>query len=301
MAVGKGGRSDARPLPFSDGVNHRFVDLPDLRMHVAEAGAGPPIILLHTVFQHWYAWRHVMPVLARHYWVICPDLRGCGWTDAPSHGYEKEALAADVVDLIAALGLERVRLVGHSLGGLVGFLVALRHPERVDQLLAVGVTHPWPTWQRVLPRAHRSWYQWLAASPGLGPWVVRNCPGLTRWVLRGTSPRPDAWPDDVVGAFAAPLADPSRALAVAAMYRVLLLHELVPILRGRYRSLRLRPPTLLLLGGRDWFFSPSVAEGYEPYADDLRLEILPEAGHFIPEEDPALLADRTLRFFGEGG
>ena len=104
-----------------DGASHRVVDLPGLRVHVAEAGRGDPVVLLHTVFEHWYAWRHVIPRLATRYRVICPDLRGCGWTDAPRHGYEKESLAADVVNLLDALGLDKVRLVGHSLGGLVAF------------------------------------------------------------------------------------------------------------------------------------------------------------------------------------
>jgi pimeloyl-ACP methyl ester carboxylesterase len=283
-----------------DGASHRFVELPGLRVHLAEAGHGDPVVLLHTVFEHWYAWRHVVPRLAMRYRVICPDLRGCGWTDAPPRGYEKESLASDVVRLLDALGLDRVRLVGHSLGGLVAFLVALRHPRRVDQLMVVGVTHPWPRPAPLLRRLHRNWYQLLVAAPALGPWMLAKRPQLTRWVLRGTSPSPEAWPDDVVNAFASRLTDPSRALAVSRMYRTLLLRELLPLLRGRYRGLSLEPPALLLLGAKDYFFPTSALAGYEPFARRLRVDVVAEAGHFIPEENPALFCERVLEFFEEG-
>ena len=72
-----------RALPVLKGVEHRFVDLPGLRMHVAEAGSGRPLLLLHGFPQHWWEWRKVIPELAQHYRVIVPDLRGAGWTDAP--------------------------------------------------------------------------------------------------------------------------------------------------------------------------------------------------------------------------
>ena len=127
--------------PHIDGVTHRFVDAGGLRMHVAEAGPedGEVIVLLHGWPQHWYEWRHQIPELAKHYRVICPDLRGFGWSDAPSSGYEKETLAEDIVNVLDALGLERVKLVGHDWGGWCGFLICLNHPERVERFLNFSV------------------------------------------------------------------------------------------------------------------------------------------------------------------
>src|SRR5919106_1697015 len=80
-------------MPEVPGVEHRFVEANGLRMHVAEAGDGDPVVMLHGWPQHWYEWRHLIPPLAAQYRVICPDLRGLGWTDAPPRGYEKENLA----------------------------------------------------------------------------------------------------------------------------------------------------------------------------------------------------------------
>jgi pimeloyl-ACP methyl ester carboxylesterase len=107
----------SRDLPHVDGVEHRFLELPGLRVHVAEAGEGEPLVMLHGWPQHWYEWRHLIPSLAKRYRVICPDLRGLGWTDAPPSGYEKEELASDVLALLELLGLDRVKLVGHDWGG----------------------------------------------------------------------------------------------------------------------------------------------------------------------------------------
>ncbi|MBJ7291840.1 alpha/beta fold hydrolase, partial [Williamsia sp.] len=107
-----------RPLPHVDGVEHQYVDAGPLRMHVAVAGPAdaPPLLLLHGWPQHWYLWRDVIPAVSDRYRVIAPDLRGFGWTDAPPGGYRKERLATDILALLDALGIDRVRLVGHDWG-----------------------------------------------------------------------------------------------------------------------------------------------------------------------------------------
>ena len=89
-------RGSAVLMPQVAGVSHRFIQAGRLRVHVAEAGAGPPVILLHGQFQHWYAWRGVVPALAAAgFRLICPDMRGHGWTETPGSGYGTADLAAD--------------------------------------------------------------------------------------------------------------------------------------------------------------------------------------------------------------
>jgi pimeloyl-ACP methyl ester carboxylesterase len=287
------------PQPEVDGVDHEFIDARGLRMHVAVAGEGEPVVLIHTSFQHWYAWRHVIPALALRYRVICLDLRGCGWSDAPAEGYEKEAMAADVRDLLDAMGLERVRLIGHGFGGLIGFLVCLLHPERISSYLAIGILHPWPRIDASsAPRLWRSWYQALVASPGLGPWVIRTRPSFLDWLFRGTSPRKEAWSDADIDRYREVLRDQRRARAMSLAYRVFLAREFWPLVRGKYQALRLPTPTLLLFGTRDYFFPAGALAGSEPYAEDLRVELLEGEGHFVPEENPELVSARALDFLG---
>ena len=131
-------------IPHVTGVAHEFVDAGGLRTHVATAGHGPPVVLLHGWPQHWYEWRDVIPLLAPHARVICPDLRGFGWTDVPERGYEKDQLKRDVLALLDALELERVTFAGHDWGGYVGFMLALDHPDRIESFLALNVLPPWP-------------------------------------------------------------------------------------------------------------------------------------------------------------
>ena len=110
----------------ASGVTHRWVDVAGLSVHVAEAGAGPPLLLLHAWPQHWFCWRRVVP-LSDRYRLIMPDLRGHGRSGAPRRGYEKEQLATDLLTLLDTLELDKVGLVGHDWGGWTGFWPVFGH------------------------------------------------------------------------------------------------------------------------------------------------------------------------------
>jgi pimeloyl-ACP methyl ester carboxylesterase len=277
----------ALPLPHLDGVEHRYVDAGGLRMHVAEAGAGDPLVLLHGWPQHWWEWRGLIPRLAESHRVICPDLRGLGWSDAPARGYEKEQLADDVLALLDALELDRVRLIGHDWGGYVGFLLCIRRPERFERFVALNTGHPFvPVDLRALSTMWRFWYQWLIATPGLGKAVVRR-----GFMLRA------GWTPEEHECFAAPLREPARAAATVQIYRTFQTRDLPAIARGRYRRERLRTPTLFLHGADDSVIRPALLRGFDAHADDMRLELVEGVGHFIADEQPDLVAERALEFF----
>jgi pimeloyl-ACP methyl ester carboxylesterase len=287
-----------RPFPPLEGVEHRYVEAGGLRFHVAEAGSGDPLVMLHGWPQHWYEWRHQIPELAKHYRVICPDLRGFGWSDAPPSGYDKETLAEDMVSVFDALGLERVKLVGHDWGGWCGFIICLNHPERVERFLALNIPPPWgKTDLRTFAAIWRFWYQALIATP-LGRWVMENRPGFVSYIIRGTSPDKDAFSEEELAAFTEPLREPARANATMQLYRTFLLREFPAIARGAYNDKRLRTPTLLMFGTKDFAISTAFLRGYEPYVDDFTLELVPDCGHFIEEEKPQLVTERALEFFG---
>src|SRR5262245_42103548 len=81
------------PMPIVEGVTHHMVEAGGLNFHVAEVGDGSPVLMLHGFPQHWYAWRKVIPLLPGCR-LICPDLRGFGWSDAPRRGYDVSTLTA---------------------------------------------------------------------------------------------------------------------------------------------------------------------------------------------------------------
>ena len=131
-------------MPHVDGVTHRDVEAAGIRFHVAEAGEGEPVVLLHGWPQNWYCWRKVMPLLAPERRVICPDMRGFGWSDAPPGRYDKQTMADDLIALLDALELERVDLIAHDWGAWAGFIACLDHPERIRRYLALNMYAPWP-------------------------------------------------------------------------------------------------------------------------------------------------------------
>jgi len=268
-------------------------------MHLAEAGEGPPLVLLHGWPQHWWIWRKVIPALARERRLICPDLRGFGWSEAPPGRYEMQGFADDTLALLDELGLEQIDLIGHDWGGYAGFLLCLDAPERVRRYLALGVAHPFfeppqPSPQTLL----RISYQVILATPGLGAAVGRHLPGFVRLVLRrGTHPSM-SWSKEELDCYAQSFRRPDHALAASHVYRSFLTRELPRLRKGHYRSRRLTVPTLLLAGEADPVVRGSVLTGYEPYADDMTVETVESCGHFVAEERPDVVIERAREHFG---
>lgn len=285
--------------PQLDGVTHRYVDVPSARLHVAEAGEGSPIVLLHGWPQHWWIWRKVIPGLARDHRLICPDLRGFGWSEAPSGRYEMSEFATDVVALLDELGLDQVDLVGHDWGGYTGFLLCLNAPERIRNYLALGVVHPWFEPPKPSPRMlQRTAYQFILATPFLGESVLRFQPGFVKLVLRRGAHPSMRWSEGELACFADSFRSRGHALASSHVYRSFLLRELTRLREGHYRAQRSSVPTRLLFGEADPVIRRAIVEGYEPYAEEMSIEELPDCGHFIAEEKPELVVERARALFG---
>ena len=287
----------SRQLPRVAGVRHDFVDTPRLRMHVATAGHGEPVLLLHGWPQHWYAWRKVIPLLAKTHRVICPDLRGFGWTDAPRRGYKTAELVDDLVALLDALELEDVFVVGHELGGRLGFHLCLREPGRVRGHVAVNALHPYWRLRRLAPRAWRQWWTPFVETPLVGRTVLRWFSPFTRLLFRLGLPNPETRSSSAVEEFIGALREPERARAAERVQTEFAYREVVPTLLGKYRSRRLEVPTVMLNGTKDFALAPAELDGYQAYARDLQVELVTGAGHFLPEELPELVAEAALGFF----
>ena len=286
----------SRPMPEVAGVEHRYVETGRLRVHVAEAGSGRPLLLLHGWPQHWYAWRELIPLLADSRQLICPDLRGFGWTDAPSGGYRTADLAADVVALLDALELDRVDVIGYGDGGRIGFELCLSHAARVGRMVTLGAMHPYPSLRLFAPHGWRFWWTPLVETSLLGRLVVRRLPAVTRAVLRASTANEAALSDAVIEEFAASVREPARARASERLMHEFAYHEMIPVLLGADRSRRLRTPVLMLNGERDFFLPARALGDPPPYADDLRIQVIPAAGHLLAEECPQVVADAVRAF-----
>jgi pimeloyl-ACP methyl ester carboxylesterase len=151
---GPGSVSAAPHLPdgFAGTFTSRYVEAGGLRQHVVTGGDGPPLLLVHGWPQTWYAWRLVMPALARGFSVVVPDQRGCGLSGKPGDGYDTGTLAADLAALMDALGHRRFAVAGHDTGMWIGYALAADHPGRVARL-AVAET-PLPGVSDARPAGH---------------------------------------------------------------------------------------------------------------------------------------------------
>ena len=275
-------------MPEVDGVEHSFHDLPTgVRVHLAAAGppSAPPVLCLHGWPQHWWAWRDVIAELPGLR-VLAPDMRGFGWSGAPGDDdFVKERVAEDAVALLDALGLDRVRLVGHDWGAWVAMLAALRAPERFSSLLAMSIHSPWVSPITGLRNLWRLSYIPPIATPVIGERVVRDG-GFVRRVLEVGRRDGRAWTDEEIEAYVAVLREPQAAHASSKLYRDFVLREAPKNAAGGFRGRRFAMPARLLHGRRD----PLGRELVQGFKGEL--ELVDAAGHFLPEEKPAVVAER---------
>jgi pimeloyl-ACP methyl ester carboxylesterase len=284
----------APAIPELDGTQHTFHELPTgVRVHLAAAGPAdaPPVLALHGWPQHWWAWRAVIARLAGELRVLCPDLRGFGWSSWPADGdFTKERLADDALALLDVLGIERTTLAGHDWGGYAAILAALRAPERFTGLLFCSIGHPWQPPRVALRNAWRLIYQPPLATPLLGRALVRDG-RFVRFVLERARRDDAGWRPGEVDAYVDVLREPQAARASELLYRHFLVREVPPAAAGGFRGRRLTMPARLLHGRRDPL-GTDFARGLERHADDGTVELVDGAGHFLPEEAPTLVAER---------
>ena len=270
-------------MPSLDGVTHSFHEARGVRFHVAEAGEGDPLVLLHGWPQNWWCWHRVIPgLVGSGFHLIAPDLRGYGWSERTSGGFEKENFAKDLIALLDAMGLDRVQLVGHDWGAMAGFMACIDTPDRFERYIALGIVHPF---REPDPRAAlglwRLWYQAVLATPVLGGQLVERVPGFLERVLRSATVRQEAFTDNDIEVYDQTL-DPHTTVQT---YRSFLTHELMPMARGRWNR-RLSVPTRLMVGDHDPVATRDTLGGYEKYAEDMDVEVLDGVGHYVPEEAP---------------
>jgi pimeloyl-ACP methyl ester carboxylesterase len=284
-------------MPHVEGVEHHYAQVGDLRMHYAEAGdpVADTLLLVHGWPQNWYAWRGLIGPLAERFHVICPDLRGLGWTDAPPAGYEKAQLARDLIGLLDELRIERVRYLGHDWGSFAGFHAALDNPDRIERLMPLSMPHLWPPEGRPDPRRLlRFWYQVVLAAPVIGPLAIEKA-GFPGQILR-RSRVVGSWSSEELELYEGLLRRPGYVDASTQYYRSFLLRELAPLARGEFRSRRLTVPTRLVVGTKDPV-AGDMGDGYRQYADDMEVEYVQGAGHWLPDEKPQVVLERALGFF----
>jgi pimeloyl-ACP methyl ester carboxylesterase len=261
------------------------------RLHVAEVGAGPALLLVHGYLQHWYAWRRVLPLLAADYHLVCADLRGFGWSQQTRRGYDIAGLAGDLSALIDVLGIGPALVVGDDLGARVAMRLAQRSPAHVAGLVALGVNHPYPPRRMMLANLRRMWFTAFLEYPVAGPMVLRHWPAFTRYLLRRGTADPRAWPAGDLAEFAA--AASASAHAGQQVLWQMVVNDMPGLLHRGQQAPGLNLPVLLLAGERDKITPPSLLHGDQSMTPRLITQILPGCGHHLPIEAPQAVANAT--------
>ena len=270
---------------------HEFVSSGGSRFHVAVAGpesrSAPLVLLLHGYPQFWWAWRAQIPALAdAGYRVAAMDVRGVGGSDKPPSGYAVPTRAADVAGVVRSLGRERAVVVGHGTGGTLAWAMAALHPGTTAAVAALASPHP----ARIRLRSRAAFT--TAALREIAYLQVPTLPEralaqgdlVERTLALGAA---SPLPDDVVELYRTVMRIPFAAHSAAEALRWAV--RSTPRMDGRRFGNALREPlsmpALQVQGGRDGIVRPERADlDAIALAPDLRYELIPGAGHFLPEE-----------------
>ncbi|QIG40022.1 alpha/beta hydrolase [Microbacterium sp. 4R-513] len=287
-AATEGGAAD---LPPASGFRHRFLQTPGLTSHVAVVGEGEPVVMLHGLPQHWWQWRTIGAALGERYQVICPDLRGFGWTRADSPGMGRLTQMDDLLALLDALHLDRIRLVAHDLGAVTAHHLAYAEPERVQAMAILSVPPPFMPFSVSMLPAMRHIPPLLFHRRGRSIAHVFEPPYVVKRM-----------PPETVATYLAPMQRPDIDAAINEVYRWLVFSEMPRMAAGSYRRQRLTVPTLYAFGAEDRPLTADFVRAQcgdlSRFAEHVEITEVPEAAHFMTDDNPQAV-ERTLRDFFE--
>jgi pimeloyl-ACP methyl ester carboxylesterase len=279
-------------------VTHRFVEPNGVRFHLAEAGSGPLVLLLHGFPECWYSWRHQLPALAAAgYRAVAPDMRGYNLTDKPRRGYEIESLVADVVALARALEGpgERIHLVGHDWGGVVAWQVASRHPELLRSLTVLNAPHPTAFYEHVRrsPRQMlNSTYLLFFQVPRLPEWVLtRNRAAAIASAFRRSAARRDVFTQADLAVYREAMLRPGAARSTLAYYRAAVRQG-----RGALPDTAIEVPALVLWGRRDPILTARSNDALGRWVRHVRVRYLDDCGHWTQQERPDVVNSEIVEW-----
>jgi pimeloyl-ACP methyl ester carboxylesterase len=277
-------------------ISTRLVDLPNgQRLHTAVAGAGEPIVFLHGFPEYWGMWRRQLTRFADRHLCIAPDQRGYNLSSKPSavRDYRARPLVEDVLLLADAFGAARFTLVAHDWGGAIAWNVAAWHPERVRKLVILNAPHP-VTFLRelrdnpaqVAASAYMTLFRMEKAERVMAEDGFRRLKAMStdEWgANRGTVDPAE------VAAYVGAWSQPGALTGMLNWYRASPLHPAepeAPLPALDPAQFHVRVPTLVIWGERDRALLPAILDGLECHVDDLTVERIPDASHWVTHERP---------------
>ncbi|MEU5757247.1 alpha/beta hydrolase [Streptomyces sp. NPDC047829] len=287
-------RELARSLP--GGFTSRHATVGGVRLHYVSGGHGEPLLLVPGWPQTWWAYRKVMPQLARRYRVIAVDLRGMGGSDKPAGGYDKKTMAADLHALVRKLGHRQVNIAGHDIGSMVAFAFAANHPEATRKVALLDTPHPDQSEyeMRILYRPGTQTALWWWAVNQLQQLPEQLMCGRMRhvidWLYAHSLADQSLVTDRDRDIFAHRYDSPQAVRAGTRWYQAC--HQDITDLAG-YPTL-----TMPVLGIGGNYTYEDLERKLTGQATDVRMVRASKSVHYLPEEEPDVIAGALRDFFG---
>ena len=283
-----------------DGVTftHKTMTVNGLRLHYVVGGQGDPVVLLHGYPETWYDWRKVMPVLARHYTVIVPDMRGLGDSSRPADGdYTKKSVADDLYKLVQNLGYKQVFLAAQDMGGPVAVAFAGIHPETVRRAVIVESGIPGFGIESAMDTAHGgSWHFGLFADTETALLLTKGHEKefFTRWAFRGNYVvDKTVFTDADINEYVKHYTAPGGMAAGFGYYRAFA--QDAKDNAALFAQAKITCPVLAV--GGDHAFRDTTLKNMQNVCTDVRGVMVENCGHFVNEEKPAELSRLITDFF----
>ncbi|MDP3417167.1 alpha/beta fold hydrolase [Falsiroseomonas sp.] len=262
-------------------------------LRLRRGGEGPPLLLLHGNPQTHMMWNRVAPELAKRFTVICPDLRGYGFSDKPSPSadhaaYAKRAMAADMLALMRGLGFPEFQVVAHDRGARVAHRLALDAPQAVQRLCVMDIVptlHHFETADMDFALGYHHWFFLAQPHPKPERMILRD---VEDWFASHTSRgQQDVFAPEARADYIAALHQPGTVMGICEDYRAAITIDLEHDRASRAAGQKVECPLLALWGAKGkievWYDALSV---WQDYARGPVSGHSVNSGHYLAEEAP---------------
>lgn len=280
-------------------IQHRFIAAAGIRFHFLESGKGPTIVLIAGFPQSCYAWRHVIPLLAKQYKVIAIDLPGQGDSDKPADGYDTKTTAERVHALLDKLGETNYVFVGHDIGSWVGYAYAHAYEKSLRGLVLLDGNIPGVTLQPTITLGADNWRNWhflFNPIPDLPEILLQRRERiLIEWFFnRKTANFVTTFKKEDIDEYERVYAGLGSMRGMLGYYRAVL-EDMEQ--NKSLKEVKLTVPVLAL--GGDAGSAPDLYDRMKPLANVLYGGLIENSGHYIPEEQPGALVQEIISFINK--
>ena len=278
----------AAPPP---GFKHASANVNGVNIHYVTGGQGEPLVLLHGFGQNWYMWNRLLPELSKHFTVIAPDLRGVGESDKPDSGYDKKTMAVDIHELVKKLGYNNINLVGHDIGLMVAYAYAAQFEPEVKKLALLDALLPGvePIWSQLYTTV---WHFGFFARPVAGEVVAGKERIFFTDFWTTVTPAKNPFTKDEADEFI-------RAYSVkgATTGSFHWFGDFPKDVKDNKEFMKHKLNIPLLAMGGEYFSAPFLADHCRLVANNVSEVKVTGSGHWVVQEQTAIVQKGLLDFF----